>query len=118
MNDNIKELIVEYNTSILSAIKKMDSLKCKLLIVTNKKKFYSLISIGDIQRAIIKNIPLDSEIKDIIRKEVKIASDSDPFENIKQKMLQFRMEFMPVINADKEIINLPEAFPGLALNKQ
>lgn len=106
MNEKIKEIIIDCNSGILSAIKKMDEQKCKLLIVTEKDKFYSLISIGDIQRAIIKNIPLDSSVKNIVRKKIKIAGEKDSFEDIRQKMIKYRMEFMPVISSDNKIIKV------------
>ena len=44
---------------ILDALKLMDKLMCKLLVVTEGEKFISVLSIGDIQRAIINNIPLE-----------------------------------------------------------
>ena len=61
-------IIVKKNDSILFVLKKMDKSKRKLMIVMDNDTFVSLISIGDIQRAIIDNISLDTEIFSILRK--------------------------------------------------
>ena len=52
-----KHLIIGAQDSILSALKQMDSINKKLLVVYSENKFKGLLSIGDIQRAIISNIP-------------------------------------------------------------
>ena len=49
----IKKRTVRPDYSILSCLKKMDEIDKKLLIVVDDKKFGGLLSIGDIQRAII-----------------------------------------------------------------
>ncbi|TGG88057.1 mannose-1-phosphate guanylyltransferase [Geotoga petraea] len=76
----------------------MDKINRKLLILEKDNKFYSLVSIGDIQRAIINNIDLNSPVYKIIRKDIKVAKKSYSFEKIKELMLKYRMEFLPVID--------------------
>jgi hypothetical protein len=49
--------------TMLEALKQMDSLDKKLLIVVEGVKFIGLISAGDIQRAIIQNTSLETPIK-------------------------------------------------------
>lgn len=104
--DKIKELSIKSETSVLDALKKMDSSKSKLLIVFKGDKFFSVLSIGDIQRAIIKNIPLNSRIENILRDKVTIAKAGDSFEYIKKIMLDKRIECMPVINNSGEVEKL------------
>ncbi|MCB2219440.1 MAG: nucleotidyltransferase family protein [Bacteroidetes bacterium] len=84
----------------------MDSVGKKLLIVTQKDKFYSLISIGDLQRAIIKNVPMDTKIKNILRRNIYVADDNEDTNAIKKRMLESRVEFMPIIDSEKNIINI------------
>jgi len=90
----------------LSVFKKMDVTKHRLLIVTKNKKFYSLISIGDIQRAIINNIDINTSISGILREDVTVAHVLDDKEQIKQSMLQRRNEFMPILSDDNEIVDV------------
>ena len=53
---NYKETNINPESTIIDALKKMDSIDKKLLIVEKDNLFIGLLSIGDIQRAIIKNI--------------------------------------------------------------
>lgn len=85
----------------------MDKINRKLLILTeDKDKFYSLLSIGDIQRAIIKDISLDSPVKNIIRDFIRIAGINDTKESIRKMIFDYRMEFVPVVDEEKKIINV------------
>ena len=88
MNDN--RLIIQNTVPIITALKKMDAEKTKLLIVGDQTHFQGLISIGDIQRAIINNIDLNSPISSILRKDIIVASVNDSQEEIKKKMLKIR----------------------------
>ena len=105
-----QELILKYSidceASILTAIKQMDELKKKLLIVTKDGQFFSLLSIGDIQRAILKNRSLEDAVKEILRENIRVAFEDEPYEEVKARMLQFRMEMLPVLNSKNEIVKL------------
>ena len=57
--NNFNEISINPNDTILFALKKMDSIKRKLLLVQSDGFFYSLLSIGDIQRAILENTDLN-----------------------------------------------------------
>lgn len=102
--------MIKYNISIdatlLDALKKMDFSDKKLLIVTKEGKFGGLVSVGDIQRAIIQNKSLDTKIKDVIRKDIRIAKPNDSFEKIKKMMFDFRMELCPVVDSEKNIVEV------------
>ncbi|APF18392.1 Nucleotidyl transferase [Caldithrix abyssi DSM 13497] len=107
-NKNYENLFIPFNHTILDAIKKMDQIKRKLLIVVKDNKFYSLLSIGDIQRAIIKGIGFDNPIEKILRtkNKIKVATDNDDLATVKETMLRFRTEFMPVIDSQNNIVNV------------
>lgn len=102
----IKERNINYISTILEALKKMDVLDKKLLIVLKQSKFFGLLSAGDIQRAIIQNKPLDTKIKEVIRKNIRIAKPEDHFENIKKMMFDFRMELCPVVDNENNIVDI------------
>ena len=91
--------IIKTNHTIISALKFMDEIKSKLLfIVKNDNKFVGVLSLGDIQRAIIDQKPFDTNIIEILRVHITVANDSQSFEEIKQTMLAKRVEAMPVID--------------------
>lgn len=104
--EQINQLSIEKEFTLLDAIKKMDEVRRKLLIVTTKGHFHSLLSIGDIQRAILKNVAMDSPIDGILRENVRVARESDSPELVKALMLKFRMEMLPVLNDENEIVKL------------
>lgn len=99
----IKSISINLSDSILSALKKMDEVGVKLLIVMKDERFESLLSIGDIQRAIIANVDLNKPIKEIIRKDITVAKEGDNLELVKERMHKRRNEFMPVLSPDKQI---------------
>ena len=106
MNNQVQSLCVNQSDSILSALKRMDEISRKLLIVINEEKYVRLISIGDIQRAIIKGISLDLPVKTILRDETKVASVHDDIASIKNEMRERRNEFMPIIDDEDVIVDV------------
>jgi dTDP-glucose pyrophosphorylase len=85
----------------------MDALPTKLLIVVDEGNMYlGLLSIGDIQRAILKGKPLDTEISKVLRNDYIIAKPEDSIEDIRKIMLSIRAEFMPVVNEQREIVDV------------
>jgi dTDP-glucose pyrophosphorylase len=111
----IKDRVIQSDSSILDGLKRMDILQVKLLFVFENDKFKGLLSIGDLQRAIIRHEPLETPVKKIIRKDITVASDSESEEVIKSKMLEFRTECMPVldVNGDlKDVYFWEDIFPA------
>lgn len=106
MEKKIREIIVSKDTPILLAIQKMDAVNKKLLIVADNDLFLGLLSIGDIQRAILNSTSLESSIYSILRKNIKVGFIKDDREALVKIMIENRTEFMPIINQNKEIIDV------------
>lgn len=96
----MNEIRINKSTSILQALKRMDELGKKLLIITEGDKFVNVLSIGDIQRAIINNISLEATVNEITRSIITVASTNDSLEMIKEQMIALRTEFMPVVSPE------------------
>lgn len=94
------EIKINKSTSILEALKRMDELGKKLLVITEGDQFINVLSIGDIQRAIINNVGLDTAVNDITRSIITVASTNDSIEKIREQMIALRTEFMPVVSPD------------------
>lgn len=103
---NYRNRVIEPDNTLLDALKQMDKLDKKLLLVIRNEKFMGLLSIGDIQRAIIKNKTLDSKIESILRKDIRILKPNDDLETAKKLMMEFRMELCPVVNSDNDIVSV------------
>jgi len=102
----IEERIIQNNFSILQSLKKMDAVNKKLLLVFEKDRFVGVLSIGDIQKAIIANKPMDTCITEIIRKDFVFAKNIDLKENVLQLMQQHRIECMPVLDENLQLVNV------------
>lgn len=103
---NYQDRIIISTSTLLEALKKMDQIDKKLLLVFDLQKFVGLVSAGDIQRAIIQNKSLDTKVQDCIRTTIKLATPKDSFETVKAMMVEFRMELCPVVNEHNEIVNV------------
>jgi dTDP-glucose pyrophosphorylase len=110
----IKELLIRPETRIIDALQQMDGIGRKLLIVAENGRFIGLLSIGDIQRAILEKIDLKTAIRDILRHEIKIGSSGQNIEVLKREMLHKRMEYMPILDENDQIEDVlfwEELFP-------
>lgn len=103
LQEKIASISIESNTTVLSALKKMDETYKRLFIVFESGKFLGLLSIGDIQRAIIKGQALDTHVAAIMRQNIRVAKTSDNIESIKEQMLLFRAECMPVLDENMQL---------------
>lgn len=97
---------IEKSKTILTALKQMDANGVKLLFVFDNDRFIGLLTIGDIQRAIIANIDLSDLIENILDLNKQYAKEGDTIEEIKSKMLALRSECMPVINTEGTLLKV------------
>ena len=102
----IENLKIESDKSLTDALKQMDVVGKKLLMVFSRGQFIGLLSIGDLQRAIINNIDLITHVGEILREDIVVADEGESIESIKSKKLQIRAEFMPVVNDRREIVKV------------
>lgn len=98
-----RKLNIDAKCSLLDALKQMDAIEKKLLIVVDNDQYKGLITVGDIQRAIINNKSVDSPVQHVYKKKVRIGKSTDSFEAIRKMMLRYRMEFCPVVDRHNNI---------------
>lgn len=106
MKDNIKQICININATILSALKLMDVTRRKLLIVTDGDKYRSVLSIGDIQRAIIRGEKVDEAIEKILRPSTKVANSRQDRSEVEQYVKEHKNEFMPIVDEDNTIVDV------------
>lgn len=105
MNE-LQNICIDKDATILAALEQMDKINRKLLILTCNEKFFSLVSIGDIQRAILAKIDLAEPVSLITRKDIRVALDTDDIDKVKERMRLNRNEFMPVVANDNTIVDI------------
>lgn len=103
---NIENRIINSASSLLSALKQMDEQRVKMLFVFKEEHFVSILTIGDIQRAIVKNIALESPVSAIVDRNKKFAHSGESMDTIREKMLRLRAECMPVLNDTGELVDV------------
>ena len=106
MIEKIKERIVTPKTSLLDAMKQMDKFKVKTLFVLRGEHFESIITLGDIQRAIIHNFALTEPVSSIRNKNKIYGFLSEDDDIIKNKMRKMRAEVMPILDDKGELVDV------------
>lgn len=110
MNDlsrQVDELSVLPSSTLLFALKTMDRIGKKLLIVlSEEEKFINLITVGDIQRAIINGKDLQETICNIDIEEKLVMYEPSTLKEVQNRILELRCEFMPVLDGKNNISKL------------
>jgi dTDP-glucose pyrophosphorylase len=95
------DIIINENTTILKTLEIIDKSSKKIALVTDKnKKLLGTISDGDIRRALLKNIPLNSTIKNIYNKKPITAKLSDDKNKIISLCTKYKIHQIPIVNDD------------------
>jgi GTP:adenosylcobinamide-phosphate guanylyltransferase len=96
--------ILDSNSTVINALKTMNTVSINLLIVINNEKFLGLLSIGDIRRAILDDINIqETLIKDIMRDDSFVVDELVNFSDIKKIMLENRIVCLPVVDEHKHL---------------
>ena len=106
MIEKIKSRIISPSASLLDAMKQMDEVKVKILLVFNGEHFEGLITIGDIQRAIIKTIALKEPVSRILNNNKVYGYQSEGEDCIKEKMRRMRAEVMPILDEQGNLVDV------------
>ena len=104
--NKITNRVIQSSETLLNALKLMDRLGVKLLFVYENEHFLSILTIGDIQRAIIAGVDLQSKVLSILDLNKIYASVTDSNKEIRQKMTRLRAECMPILNNEKELVDV------------
>ena len=98
--------IVSLRTTLLDAMKTMDAQKVKTLFVFDGEHFEGLLTLGDIQRAIIKNIALTEPVSRILNKKKVYGYVAEGENVIKEKIRRMRAEVMPILDEKGELVDV------------
>ncbi len=105
--EKIKERVISPSSSILDAMKQMDRIKMKILFVyDSEQKFKAILTLGDIQRAIIRGIILTDRVEAILDCNKIYAGCNESDASIRQKMRSIRAELMPIIDDNHNLVDV------------
>ncbi len=106
MIDRITSRVISPSVSLLEAMKQMDEVKVKTLFVINKEHFEGIITLGDIQRAIINNVALKEPVRRILNNNKIYGYQLEGEDSIKKKMRRMRAEVMPILDEKGELVDV------------
>lgn len=106
MIDKIKNRVIAPTTSLLETMKVMDEIMVKTLFVLQGEHFEGIVTLGDIQRAIINNIALKEPVSHILDKNKIYGHISEGDESIKEKMRKMRAEVMPILDENGVLVDV------------
>lgn len=104
--EKIKDRAIQSSMTVLQSLKKMDEAKVKMLFVFENENFLSILTIGDIQRAIIKQVNLSDSVLSILETNKAFASLNESKNIIREKMLRLRAECMPVVDDEGNLVDV------------
>ena len=104
--EKIKKSTISPKITILEAMKLMDSCKVRTLFVFSGDHFESIVTIGDVQRAIINNIALKEPVSRILNKNKIYGYRQEGELRIKEKMRKMRAEVMPILDEQGELVDV------------
>lgn len=102
----IQDRAIQNSMTVLQSLKKMDEAMVKMLFVFEGEHFLSILTIGDIQRAIIKQVALDEPVSAIIDTNKQFVSQSESKDMVREKMLELRAECMPVVDKYGNLVDV------------
>ncbi len=106
MITKIGNRVITPSISLLEAMKLMDEQKVKSLLVFEEEDFMGMLTIGDIQRAIIRGIGLSMPISDILDENKIYGYVNDSDEKIRTLMTTLRAECMPILDTNGQLVDV------------
>ena len=87
------------------------------LVIDKKNRLLGTITDGDIRRAILKHLEMDSLVGDVMNKNPLTALNSDSTEKVLSKMKSRDLLHVPIINNKGKLVGL-ETLQNLTYNKK
>lgn len=104
---NIMNFVLKIDDTILNALMKIEDNKKGFLIILNDDSTVAgTLTDGDIRRAFIKGYNVDDIILDICKDDFNYVNESDDFSKIVEIFKSEKIEFLPIVNEKKYLINI------------
>lgn len=102
-----RQAILPTNATIGQVIRNLNQIAIKIVMVTNEEgKLEGTISDGDIRRALLKGLDLNSPITNVIHRNAMVVPPELDRELVKQLMVANKIQQIPVIDAGHHVVGL------------
>ena len=99
--------LIDYGVTIRQALQQMDNKRVKFLVVVNcEHKVTGTLTDGDIRRALLRGHNIDEPLSVALCKEFTSVSNQEGLGSVIEKFKDPRIEFLPVLSKQGEIVNL------------
>lgn len=99
------EIVIKKTVTLFEAMQIMDNVRHKLLVICEEHKFLGIITIGDIQRALLRKEELTNPVEKYIRSDIIYADNQMKIDEIKKIMQRIRIECMPVVDEKGDLVD-------------
>lgn len=107
MNKLIKSFLITKEMSIKDAMRQMGKVGEKILFVVNEKnQLIGSLTDGDVRRWVLAEGELNARVAEIYYNKTIFVRPGYEIENIKQMMLDHKIEWIPVLNQENQIIEI------------
>jgi len=106
-NINWKSSILNYKEDMKSAINNLENGKSRIaLVVDDKDKLIGTITDGDIRRAILANLPMDSKLKEFMKDQPVCIDSEKNKDDILRLMREKDILQVPILDKNKKVVGL------------
>lgn len=104
---NIKDFVLESYNTIINALIKIEHNKKGFLIILDRNNIVvGTLTDGDIRRALIKGYNMNNKVQDIYNDDFTMVNENDDFDKIIDIFKSERIEFLPIVDNNKYLINI------------
>lgn len=101
-----KRATVSPGDSIRNAIKKLDASGLQIVLVTLEDRLLGTVTDGDVRRSLLRNVPLDNPIADIMNRQPQVMRQGDSLQQARQRMRDQRIHQLPVLDENDSLVDL------------
>lgn len=97
IKQNFKDLILSQNDSLHEAITVLEAASIKLILAMDHQTLKGVLTDGDIRRALLKGISLDSKIKEAMNKNFLCVPENLTYKKAKELILEKNIAAIPIL---------------------
>jgi len=106
-NIDEKKMIVSDNLSVMETIKAIQDGGLRIVFVVDSgKKLLGVVTDGDVRRSILRGIPLDSSVKEIMNKTPLVALNGTSKAELDLLLESYAMDHIPLVTRDRILIGV------------
>tara|TARA_Y100001970_G_scaffold250206_1_gene321700 strand:+ start:19684 stop:20733 length:1050 start_codon:yes stop_codon:yes gene_type:complete len=106
---SIKKLKINKTETVKDALKQISDSGKKCLLVCEENKFLGTLSGGDIRKALLKNISMETAVKNIFNKNSYYVYENDlDLEEVKRVFLKHKYDLIPVLDKNDKPLRVLE----------